>query len=152
MSVKTLYQDLILDHSSNPKNNKKLGFFNRNAEAHNPLCGDRTHVFIKLSENNIIEEISFMGEGCAICIASNSIMTEVLKQKSEKSAFLLINSFSKFVEKGDESALSSIIESERTKLSSFISVAKFPMRMKCVTLPWIAAESALHNKLKKINA
>ena len=152
MSVKKLYQDLILDHSTNPRNNKELDFFNRNAEAFNQLCGDRSHVFIKLSENNIIEEISFMGEGCAICIASNSIMTEVLKQKSEKSAFLLINSFSKFVEKGDESALSSIIESERTKLSSFISVAKFPMRIKCAILPWIAAESALHNKLKKIKA
>ena len=152
MSVKKLYQDLILDHSTNPRNNKELDFFNRNAEAFNQLCGDRSHVFIKLSDSTTIEEISFKGEGCAICIASSSIMTEVLKQKSEKSAFLLINSFSKFVEKGDESALSSIIESERTKLSSFISVAKFPMRMKCVTLPWIAAESALHNKLKKIKA
>jgi len=152
MSVKKLYQDLILDHSTNPRNNKELDFFNRNAEAFNQLCGDRSHVFIKLSDNTTIEEISFKGEGCAICIASSSIMTEVLKQKSEKSAFSLIHSFTKFIEKADETVLSSVIESERTKLSSFISVAKFPMRVKCATLPWIAAESALHNKTKKINA
>jgi nitrogen fixation NifU-like protein len=137
MSVKHLYQDLVLDHGSNPRNNKELDFFNRNTEVFNPMCGDRTHVFIKLSDNTIIEEISFMGEGCAICIASSSIMTEVLKQKSEKA---------------DEAALSNIAESERAKLSSFISVAKFPMRIKCAILPWIAAESALHNKTKKINA
>lgn len=152
MSVKKLYQDLILDHGSNPRNNKELDFFNRNAEAFNQLCGDRSHVFIKLSDSTTIEEISFKGEGCAICIASSSIMTEVLKQKSEKSAFSLIHSFTTFIEKADETALSSITESERAKLSSFISVAKFPMRVKCATLPWIAAESALHNKTKKINA
>jgi len=152
MTVKNLYQDLVLDHSTNPRNNKELDFFNRNAEAFNQLCGDRSHVFIKLSDNTTIEEISFKGEGCAICIASSSIMTEVLKQKSEKNAFLLINSFTKFIEKADETALSSITESERAKLSSFISVAKFPMRVKCATLSWIAAESALHNKTKKINA
>lgn len=152
MSVKKLYQDLILDHGSNPRNNKELDFFNRNAEAFNQLCGDRSHVFIKLSDSTTIEEISFKGEGCAICIASSSIMTEVLNQKSEKSAFSLIHSFTTFIEKADETALSNIIESERAKLSSFISVAKFPMRLKCATLPWIAAESALHNKTKKINA
>ena len=152
MSVKKLYQDLVLDHGSNPRNNKELDFFNRNTEVFNTMCGDRTHVFIKLSDNTIIEEISFMGEGCAICIASSSIMTEVLKQKSEKSAFLLINSFTKFIEKADEAALSNMAESERAKLSSFISVAKFPMRIKCATLPWIAEESELHNKTKKINA
>lgn len=152
MSVKKLYQDLILDHSTNPRNNKELDFFNRNAEAFNQLCGDRSHVFIKLSDSTTIEEISFKGEGCAICIASSSIMTEVLNQKSEKSAFSLIHSFTTFIEKADETALSSITESERAKLSSFISVAKFPMRVKCATLPWIAAESALHNKTKKINA
>lgn len=152
MSVKKLYQDLILDHSTNPRNNKELDFFNRNAEAFNQLCGDRSHVFIKLSDSTTIEEISFKGEGCAICIASSSIMTEVLNQKSEKSAFSLIHSFTTFIEKADETALSNIIESERAKLSSFISVAKFPMRVKCATLPWIAAESALHNKTKKINA
>ncbi|MEJ6771962.1 MAG: iron-sulfur cluster assembly scaffold protein, partial [Pelagibacteraceae bacterium] len=72
MSVKHLYQDLVLDHGSKPRNNKELDFFNRNTEVFNPMCGDRTHVFIKLSDNTIIEEISFMGEGCAICIASSS--------------------------------------------------------------------------------
>ena len=107
---------------------------------------------MKLNDNSTIEEISFMGEGCAICIASSSIMTEILKYKSEKSAFLLIHSFMKFIEKADETALSGINESEAAKLSSFISVAKFPMRVKCATLAWIAAESALHNKTKKINA
>ena len=61
MSVKHLYQDLVLDHGSKPRNNKELDFFNRNTEMFNPMCGDRTHVFIKLSDNTIIEEISFMG-------------------------------------------------------------------------------------------
>ena len=71
MDVKELYQKLIFDHGTNPRNRLQLKSFNRDAIGSNRLCGDQVHVFISLA-GNIIEEVSFEGEGCAICIAASS--------------------------------------------------------------------------------
>ena len=79
MDLKELYQEIILDHGKNPRNKKKCDGFNKDAKGNNPLCGDKVHVFLKLNEEKQVEDISFEGEGCAISIASASIMTEIIK-------------------------------------------------------------------------
>ena len=81
MDLKELYQEIVLDHGKNPRNKKKCKNFNKEAEGYNPLCGDKVHVFLKLNKEKKVEDISFEGEGCAISIASASIMTETIKGK-----------------------------------------------------------------------
>ena len=81
MDLKELYQEIILEHGKNPRNLGKFENFNKDAEGYNPLCGDKVHVYLKLNENKEIEDISFEGHGCAISMASASIMTELMKDK-----------------------------------------------------------------------
>jgi len=151
VSTKNLYQELILDHGNNPKNRKKLDFFNKDIEGFSPLCGDKVHIFIKINDENIIEDLSFTGEGCAICIAASSVMTEVVKNKSVKNTIIMANFFKKLLSGSNQSNSIILNEEDKAKLNSFSSVAKFPMRIKCATLPWIAIESAITNNVKIIN-
>ena len=82
MDLRELYQEIILDHGKNPRNFKKCNNFNRDAKGHNPLCGDQVHVYLNLNKDNKIEDISFQGNGCAISMASASIMTDLFKGKN----------------------------------------------------------------------
>ena len=81
MNIKELYQEIILEHGKNPRNLRKTENFNKDAMGKNPLCGDNVHVFLKLDENKKVEDISFEGSGCAISMASASIMTDLIKEK-----------------------------------------------------------------------
>ena len=92
MNLKELYQEIILDHGKNPRNLRKTENFNKDAKGHNPLCGDKVHIFLKLNENKKIEDISFEGSGCAISMASASLMTDLVKEKEEKEVENLIDS------------------------------------------------------------
>ena len=83
MDLKELYQEIILEHGKNPRNLGKFENFNKDAKGHNPLCGDKVHLYLRLDENKKIVDISFEGEGCAISMASASIMTDLMKGKSE---------------------------------------------------------------------
>ena len=83
MNLKELYQEIILEHGKNPRNLRKTENFNKDAKGHNPLCGDKVHIYLKLNENKKVEDISFEGQGCAISMASASIMTDLLKGKEE---------------------------------------------------------------------
>ena len=83
MDLKELYQEIILDHGKNPRNLRKTENFNKDAKGHNPLCGDNVHIYLKLNENKKVEDISFEGHGCAISMASASIMTDLVKGKEE---------------------------------------------------------------------
>ena len=151
MSIKDLYQELILDHGNNPKNRGKLDFFNKDVEGFSPLCGDKVHIFMKINDENVIEDLSFTGEGCAICIAASSVMTEVLKNKSVKNTVILADFFKKLLSGSNQSNSIILNEDDKIKLNSFSSIVKFPMRIKCATLPWIAVESAIINSAKTIN-
>ena len=150
MDVKELYQKLIFDHGTNPRNRLQLKSFNRDAIGFNRLCGDQVHVFISLA-GDIIKEVSFEGEGCAICIAASSVMTEVLKNKSEKNAVVIAQFFTKLIKNKNEPVPAILDKEDQAKLNSFISVGEFPMRIKCATLPWIAAETAIENNTTEIN-
>ena len=152
MNLKELYQEIILDHGKNPRNLRKTENFNKDAKGHNPLCGDKVHIFLKLNENKKIEDISFEGSGCAISMASASIMTDLVKEKEEKEAKNLINDFLEMIKEKPELATKSLNEDEKTKLMSLSGVKQFPMRVKCATLAWHTLTSAIDNTQEEINS
>ena len=82
MDLKQLYQDIILEHGKNPRNLGRCEGYNHEAKGHNPLCGDKIHVYLKLDNRKKVEGLTFEGEGCAISLASASIMTELVKKKN----------------------------------------------------------------------
>ncbi len=93
MNLKELYQEIILDHGKNPRNLRKTENFNKKAKGYNPLCGDKVHVYLKLNENKKVEDISFEGSGCAISMASASIMTELVRGRKENEVKDIIEDF-----------------------------------------------------------
>ena len=151
MNLKELYQEIILEHGKNPRNLGKTDDFNKDAKGHNPLCGDKVHVYLKLDENKKISDIKFEGEGCAISMASASIMTELMKNKEEPEVKELIDDFLKMIKDSPELSSKIISEDEKTKLMSLSGVKKYPMRVKCATLPWHTLVSAMTDKLEEVN-
>ena len=129
MNLKELYQEIILDHGKNPRNLRTTENFNKDAKGHNPLCGDKVHIFLKLNENKKIEDISFEGSGCAISMASASIMTDLVKEKEEKEAKNLIKDFLEMIKEKPELVTKSLSEDEKTKLMSLAVVKQYPMRV-----------------------
>jgi len=151
MNLKELYQEIILDHGKNPRNLRKSENFNKDARGHNPLCGDKVHVFLKLNENNKIEDISFEGSGCAISMASASIMTDIVKEKKEKEANILVKDFLDMIKEKNQLTTKSLSEDDKTKLMSLSGVKQYPMRVKCATLAWHTLTSAINNSQEEIN-
>ena len=150
MNLKELYQEIILDHGKNPRNLGKFDNFNKDAKGHNPLCGDKVHLFLKLDENKKVDDISFEGEGCAISMASASIMTDLMKGKSEKDAKEIIEKFLDMIKEKDVIDTKLLEEDEKTKLMSLGGVKNYPMRVKCATLSWHALSSALEDFQKEV--
>ena len=150
MNLKELYQEIILDHGKNPRNLGKFDNFNKDAKGHNPLCGDKVHLFLKLDENKKVNDISFEGEGCAISMASASIMTDLMKGKSEKDAKEIIEKFLDMIKEKDDIDTKLLKEDEKTKLMSLGGVKNYPMRVKCATLSWHALSSALEDFQKEV--
>ena len=151
MNLKELYQEIILDHGKNPRNLRTTENFNKDAKGHNPLCGDKVHIFLKLNENKKIEDVSFEGSGCAISMASASIMTDLVKEKEEKEAKNLIKDFLEMIKEKPELVTKSLSEDEKTKLMSLSGVKQYPMRVKCATLSWHTLTSAMNGKKEEIN-
>ena len=116
MDLKDLYQQLILDHGKNPRNLGKFENFNKDAKGHNPLCGDKVHVYLKLDENKKISDIKFEGEGCAISMASASIMTELMKNKEEPEVKELIDDFLKMIKDSPELVLKLLVRMKKLSL------------------------------------
>ena len=151
MNLKELYQELILDHGKNPKNLKKIENFNKEAKGHNPLCGDKVHVYVKLDEKKNIEDMSFEGSGCAISMASASIMTDLLKNRKEKEMKEIVNDFLEMIKDKPDLKTKILQEDEKTKLMCLSGVKQYPMRVKCATLAWHTLTSAIDEKKEKIN-
>ncbi len=152
MNLKELYQEIILDHGKNPHNLKKIENFNRDAEGHNPLCGDKVHIYLKLDNEKKIEDISFEGSGCAISMASASIMTELIKNKKENEVKEIINDFLDMIKKNDKLNSKILEEDEKTKLMCLSGVKQYPMRVKCATLSWHTLTSAINEMKNEINS
>jgi len=150
MNLKDLYQEIILDHGKNPRNLGKFENFNKDAKGHNPLCGDKVHLFLKLDENKKVDDISFEGEGCAISMASASIMTDLMKGKSEAEAKEIISKFLDMIKEKDDINSNLLKSDEKIKLMSLGGVKNYPMRVKCATLSWHALSSALDDFQKEV--
>ena len=151
MNLKELYQEIILDHGKNPRNLRKTENFNKDAKGYNPLCGDKVHIFLKLNENKKIEDISFEGSGCAISMASASIMTDLVRDKEEKEARDLIKDFLDMIKEKPEIVTKNLSEDEKTKLMSLSGVKQYPMRVKCATLAWHTLTSSITKSQQEIN-
>ena len=152
MNLKELYQEIILDHGKNPRNLRKTENFNKDAKGHNPLCGDSVHIFLKLDENKKIEDISFEGSGCAISMASASIMTELLNGKNEQQTKEIIEDFLDMIKNKENLESNNLNENEKTKLMCLSGVKQYPMRVKCATLAWHTLTSAINNLQNKIDS
>ena len=145
MNLKELYQEIILDHGKNPRNLGKFDNYNKDAKGHNPLCGDDVHVYLRLNENKKVDDIKFEGKGCAISMASASIMTEMIRGKEEIEVKEIITDFLKMIKEKDELTNNILNEDEKTKLMCLSGVKQYPMRVKCATLSWHTLSSALDN-------
>jgi nitrogen fixation NifU-like protein len=151
MDLKELYQEIILDHGKNPRNLKKSDNFNKDAKGHNPLCGDKVHVFLKVDEKNKISDIAFEGSGCAISMASASIMTELMKEKKEIEVKELVDDFLEMIKQNPELKSKILEDNEKTKLMSLSGVKKYPMRVKCATMAWHTLTAAMKNSNDETN-
>ncbi len=145
MNLKELYQEIILDHGKNPRNLGKFNNYNKDAKGHNPLCGDDVHVYLRLNENKKVDDITFEGKGCAISMASASIMTEMVRGKEEIEVKEIITDFLKMITEKDKLNNNILNEDEKTKLMCLSGVKQYPMRVKCATLSWHTLSSALDN-------
>ena len=151
MNLKELYQEIILDHGKNPRNLRKTENFNKDAKGHNPLCGDKVHIYLKLNENKKVEDISFEGQGCAISMASASIMTDLVKGKEEFEVKEIVNDFLDMIKEKDELNNNILQDDDKTKLMCLSGVKQYPMRVKCATLSWHTLTSAINNTQEEIN-
>ena len=151
MNLKELYQEIILDHGKNPRNLRKTENFNKDAKGHNPLCGDKVHIFLKLNDNKKLEDISFEGQGCAISMASASIMTDLLKGKEEKEVKEIVTDFLEMIKEKDEIKTNLLKDDEKTKLMCLSGVKQYPMRVKCATLSWHTLTTAIDKSQDEIN-
>jgi nitrogen fixation NifU-like protein len=138
--LRDLYQEVILDHNKRPRNFGPLPDANRTAHGHNPLCGDKLHVAVRL-EGERIAEIRFEGSGCAISKASASLMTERVKGCTVAEVDVLFEGFHEMVTAGGGAGAD---EDRLGKLAVFAGVSEFPMRVKCATLAWHTLKAALH--------
>ena len=151
MKLTELYQEIILDHGKNPRNLRKTQNFNKDAKGYNPLCGDKVHIYLKLNENKKVEDVSFEGEGCAISMASASIMTDLIKGKEENEVKEIVEDFLKMIKEKDHINTKLLKVDEKTKLMCLSGVKQYPMRVKCATLSWHTLTSAIDRSQDQIN-
>jgi len=144
--LRELYQEVILEHSKNPRNYRALPDASNSVEGFNPLCGDRFTVYLKL-QGDCIADIGFQGAGCAIAKASASVMTQSLKGKTRQEAEVLFNRFHDLVTGKEPDSGNGL-----GKLAVFSGVAAFPMRVKCATLAWHAARAALAGEKEAVSS
>ena len=151
MDLKELYQDIILDHGKSPRNFGKFKEYSHKGKGYNPLCGDKVEVYLKLNDKKKVEDLKFEGSGCAISIASTSIMTESVKGKSFESAKKIISEFLNMIKNTKEIDSTELNEDQKIKIMSLSGVKQYPMRVKCATLGWHTLISAMDEKKEEIN-
>ena len=140
MQLTDLYQEIILDHSKNPKNFGVLDRYTCTAEGNNPMCGDQLTVYVNVKDN-IVSDVSYRARGCAISVASASIMSQMIKGKTLEEVNILFDKFHRLCMGED------IEEDEDTETLQVLSgVSKFPTRVKCATMSWHAMKEAIHDE------
>ncbi|AMN47616.1 nitrogen fixation protein NifU [Steroidobacter denitrificans] len=145
MDLKDLYRDVIVDHNRHPRNFGPLIPADTQAEGHNPLCGDRLTVYVNLDDDRI-REARFEGSGCAISIASASLLTEAVKNKSRAEVQALFDDIHRLLTQHDADVdLASL-----GKLAALSGVREFPARVKCASLCWHTLNAALERAAKPV--
>ncbi len=137
MDIRDLYQEVIIDHNRHPRNFHEITAPCSQAQGFNPLCGDKITLYLKL-EGDLIQDIGFQGEGCAISTASASLMTEALKGKTVTEAKTLFHEFHTAM-----MGATSETDPQLGKLEVLMGVKAYPVRVKCATLAWHTFQSAL---------
>ena len=140
MDLRQLYHDVIVDHNRSPRNFRRPETVARVAEGYNPLCGDKLHVYLSVADGKIAD-VSFEGSGCAISIASASMMTEALLGMDESEAEALFNEVHRML---TESGFAPDT-AKLGKLAALASVRDYPTRVKCASLCWHTLLAALNN-------
>jgi nitrogen fixation protein NifU and related proteins len=159
--LKEMYQDLVLDYSKTPLNYRVIEHCSCQKIGKNPMCGDLVQIFLK-QHNDIIEDISFVGSGCAMSMASSSILTKVLMGKTIIEAKKILYSFIHSItlldnsdDELDENEYNSQIDlnilNDYDELGIFKGVVNFPTRIKCVLLPWRTFEKIIQEGIKNDN-
>ncbi|MDP2323868.1 MAG: SUF system NifU family Fe-S cluster assembly protein [Gammaproteobacteria bacterium] len=129
-----LYRQIVLDHSRHPRNQRRPQQFSREAEGHNPLCGDKVRVYVGL-QGDVLNDVAFEASGCAICLASASLMTECTQDQTIRDAQTAIDNF--------ERALATDGDLLTGDLAALGGVSQYPSRIRCATLPWKTLRAAL---------
>ena len=142
MDITDLYQEVILDHSKNPQNFGILDKYTCTAEGNNPMCGDSLTVYVNI-ENNVISDVSYRARGCAISVASASIMSSIIKGKTIEEVDILFDKFHRLCMGED------IEDDEIETLKVLSGVSKFPTRVKCATMSWHAMKEATHSNSRE---
>lgn len=140
--LRELYKDIILDHNRQPRNFGVPESSTNHADGHNPLCGDQVTVYLDVADG-IVKNVRFMGSGCAISVASASMMTEAVLGKTTAEAEKIFDQFHRAM---TEDSASGPITGEDSELDALSGVKEFPIRVKCATLPWHTMIAALHGE------
>lgn len=143
--LRELYQEVVLDHGRHPRNLRSMENADRQSVGYNPLCGDKLTLFVRLGDDRV-EDVSFLGTGCAISMASASLLTEVLRGKTLSEAKHLLHSFLEMLTQDGQPD-----PEEIGKLAVFTGVKDFPVRVKCATLAWRTFESAIEGRAEPIS-
>ena len=145
MDLKDLYRDVIIDHNRQPRNFGRLDPADAHAEGFNPLCGDRLELFVAL-EGERLKDLKFEGKGCAISVASASLMTETLKGKTRSEAQRYFDEMHALLTQADH-----VPTLELGKLAALSGVRAFPVRVKCASLCWHTLNAALARQSKPVS-
>jgi nitrogen fixation protein NifU and related proteins len=141
MDLKDLYRDVIVDHNRHPRNFREMPDADRRADGFNPLCGDKLTVFVKL-DGERIADVAFHGSGCAISVASASLLTESIKGRTVPEAEQLFRQMHQLLTRDD----AAVDLPALGKLAALSGVREFPARVKCASLCWHTLDAALHSQ------
>jgi nitrogen fixation protein NifU and related proteins len=145
MDLHDLYRDVIVDHNRNPRNFRPMADADCHAEGFNPLCGDRLTIYVRL-EGGVIRDVSFQGSGCAISVASASLLTESVRGRTVEDAERLFGTMHAMLTRDDvEVDVASL-----GKLGALSGVRAFPARVKCASLCWHTLDAALHRQTEPV--
>ena len=148
--LRDLYQEVILDHGKSPRNFGHPEDANRTAHGHNAMCGDTIDVFLTVDGDGTIQDAAFEGQGCAISVASASMMTEMLKGRTEADAHHLFETMHALCTgHEDEADLSDLDDDTADRMMILAGVRQYPMRVKCATLAWHTMDKAMNEKAKE---
>jgi len=145
MDLNDLYRDVIVDHNRNPRNFRAMPDADCHAEGFNPLCGDRLTLYVRL-EGGVIRDVSFQGTGCAISVASASLLTESVKGRSVAEAEHLFATMHAMLTQED----ADVDVAGLGKLGALSGVRQFPARVKCASLCWHTLDAALHRQTEPV--